>query len=148
MVWTTAVINGDMNFADTLYWLQIATTTASNHSSNNSLVPALPNSFFLNTHISVIQYWSPKSQTFNVSLIISALQKMILRLQKWGQLHRHSTSWKKPLWVWECCFDEWSNLLIWNSCTMVSQITGKQIVQLSLIVQEVQYFMVFDLALL
>lgn len=31
---------------------------------------------------------------------------------------------------------------------MVSKITGKQIVQLSLIVREVQFFMVFDLALL
>lgn len=75
MVWTTAVINGDMNFADTLYWLQIATTTASNHSSHNSLFSRSAKLIFSYPHFPFIHNWSPKSKTFHVSLIISALQK-------------------------------------------------------------------------
>lgn len=52
MVWTTAVINGNMNFADTLYWLQIATTSASNHSSHNSLFSRSAKlDFFLHSHL-------------------------------------------------------------------------------------------------
>lgn len=97
VVWTTAVINGNMNFADTLYWLQIVTTTASNHShhSHNSLIPPPklclslppPSHFFDPTD-------HPNLKLSHVSLVIPTLKKIILQPTELGQLHQHITSWR------------------------------------------------------
>lgn len=87
--WTTAVINDNMNFADTLYWLQIATTT-----SQLRLLTSLWTNFlssFDSHHLICI---------FDcVSLIISALQIKILHLPELG--HREDAVgllwWTKPV---------------------------------------------------
>lgn len=95
VVWTTAVINGNMNFADTLYWLQIVTTTASNHSqhSHNSPHPKKKtSSFFFLTFL--WSNWPPQTKTFHVSLVIPTLKKIILQPTELGQLHQHITSWR------------------------------------------------------
>lgn len=63
-----AVINGDMNFADTLYWLQIVTTTVSNHSSHNSPFLTLLNSFFFSPPLVLT---SPLSNTDRPDLKLS-----------------------------------------------------------------------------
>lgn len=139
-----------MNFADTLYWLQIATTTASNHSSNNSPFPALPKPFLSRTG-SHLRYPMPISpipnfQRFSHYFCITENDPSVFKNEvNCAAVVHHG---KASLSLGGCCFDEWSNLLIWSSCTMVSKITGKQIVQLSLIVRGVQYFTLFDLALL
>lgn len=102
VVWTTAVINDNMNLADTLYWLQIVTTTSSKHSSNNSLFLSLQNSFFFSfcSHL-FLQYWPPTCKTRHVSLIIFALQNIILHPPKLGQPQHHITTWQS-LSSFEC----------------------------------------------
>lgn len=73
--WTTAVINDNMNFADTLYWLQIATTT-----SQLRLLTSLRTNF-----LSCFDSHQLTRIFDRVSLIISALQIKVLHLPELGQ---------------------------------------------------------------
>lgn len=111
-----------MNFADTFYRLQIATTTASKHSSHNSLFPALPYSSFLHSHL-LYPILITHILNFPCFSHYFCIMK-VLHLPKLGQLHHHTTSWKNLMNSrLSCYFDGWSHLHIWNNCTVVQRIT-------------------------
>lgn len=82
VVWTTAVINGNMNFADTLYWLQIATTTASNHSSHNSL-------FIQSAKLIFLTLTSPLSNTYQPNLKLSMFLSLFPHYSKWFSIFQN-----------------------------------------------------------
>ena len=114
VVWATAVINGNMNFADTLYWLQIATTTASNYSSHNSL--SLVFFFPLLTF--------PLSNTDHPDLKLSMFLSVSLHYRKSFSKMRSAAATHyitaSPHYTGLGYFDEWNSLHTWNTSMIVS----------------------------
>lgn len=100
VVWRTALINGNMNFAHTLYWLQIATTTPSNNSRQFLFFfLASPTFSFLTlSFFSFIYTWCESDHPYLKHSSFSSLslhyKKIILRPTKLGQPHQHITSWQ------------------------------------------------------